>query len=313
MWEQMKSKSLFKWFLIGAFSGYFAIHPLFMGVGHLMGPDSCTGHSLYEVIFESFSLQMIPWGLLISFTCGLIGYLYGRIRWNEDLLRNAKKELEREVEERTEELLKANQQLRTEIIERKKAANELIERARHAELGAEIGKALVTHGDLRSQLQLCTESIVKHLDAAFARIWVLNKKENLLELMASAGMYTRLDGCHSIKRVGELKIGIIAKEKKPHLTNTVIGDPMISDQEWANREGMIAFAGHPLVLSDKVLGVMAMFSKKPLHEAVCKALASISDEIALGIERQKAEDRIHFLAYYDSLTGLPNRYFLEST
>jgi diguanylate cyclase (GGDEF)-like protein len=193
-----------------------------------------------------------------------------------------------------------------------KAEDELFERARHAELGAEIGAALVKHGDLRSQLQLCTESIVKNLDAAFARIWVLDEEdENILKLMASAGMYTRLDGNHSIIKIGELKIGIIAKEKMPHLTNTVIGDPMITDQEWAIREGIIAFVGHPLVLSDKVAGVMAMFSKKPLQEAALKTLASISDEVALGIERKKAEDKIYSLAYYDSLTGLPNRYFFR--
>lgn len=193
-----------------------------------------------------------------------------------------------------------------------KAEDELFERARHAELGAEIGAAFVKHGDLRIQLQLCTESIVKNLDAAFARIWVVDEEdENILKLMASAGMYTRLDGNHSIKKIGELKIGIIAKEKKPHLTNTVIGDPMISDQEWAIREGIIAFAGYPLVLSDNLVGVMAMFSKKPLQEVVLKALASISDEVALGIEQKKAEDKIHYLAYYDSLTSLPNRYFFR--
>jgi diguanylate cyclase (GGDEF)-like protein len=193
-----------------------------------------------------------------------------------------------------------------------KVEDELFERARHAELGAEIGAAFVKHGDLKSQLQLCTESVVKNLDAAFARIWVLDEEdENILKLMASAGMYTRLDGNHSIKKIGALKIGIIAKEKKPHLTNTIIGDLMITDQEWAIREGIIAFAGYPFVLSDKVVGVMAMFSKKPLQEAALKALASISDEVALGIERKKGEDKIHSLAYYDSLTGLPNRYFFR--
>src|SRR4030042_676237 len=193
-----------------------------------------------------------------------------------------------------------------------KAEDELFERARHAELGAEIRAAFVKHGDLRSQLKLCTESIVKNLDAAFARIWVTDEEEkNILRLMASAGMYTRLDGNHSIKKIGELKIGIIAKEKMPHLTNAVIGDPMIPEQEWAMREGIIAFAGYPLVLSDEVVGVMAMFSKKPLHEAALKALASISDEVALGIERKKAEDKFHYLAYYDSLTGLPNRYLFR--
>ncbi|MCG2775195.1 MAG: EAL domain-containing protein [Desulfobacterales bacterium] len=308
----MKSRSLFKWFLIGAFSGYFVIHPIFMSVGHLMHQDNIyTEHSLHAVIFNSFSFHMIPWGFMVAFVCGLLGYLYQRIRLNEGLLRNAKMELERKVEERTEELLKVNQGLRGEIIERKKAEDALIERARQAELGAEIGAVLVKHDDLRSLLQLCTESIVKHLDAAFARIWVFNEKKNVLELMASAGMYTHIDGNHLFIPVGKSKISRIAQEKKPHLTNEVIGDPQISDQEWAKREGMIAFAGHPLVVADKLVGVMAMFSKKPLQEMTLKALASISDEIALGIERKKSEDQINFLAYYDSLTSLPNRYYFK--
>ena len=308
----MKSKSLFKWFLIGAFIGYCVIHPIFIGVGHLMHQENIlTDHSLYGVISKSFSFQMIPWSFAIASACGFIGYLFQRIRLNENLLRNAKMELERKVEERTAELLNANQKIMGEIIERRKAQEELIERARQAELGAEIGTALVQHKNLRSQLQICTESIVRHLDAAFARIWILNENENVLELQASAGMYTRIDGNHALKQVGKLKIGIIAQEKKPLLTNTVIGDPMISDQEWAKREGMVAFAGHPLVVADKLVGVMAMFSKKPLQETALKALASISDEIALGTEGKKAEDQIHFLAYYDNLTNLPNRYYFR--
>ncbi|MBU0463337.1 MAG: EAL domain-containing protein [Proteobacteria bacterium] len=220
-------------------------------------------------------------------------------------------DLERKVEVRTEKLLKANQELRGENIQRRKAEDGLIEQVRLSTLGAEIGSALVQSKDLESLLQLCTESIVKHLDAAFARIWTLNEKENNLELMASAGMYTHKDGNHGSIPVGKFEIGRIAQNKKPHLTNEVIGDSQISDQEWAKREGMIAFAGHPLVVADKLVGVMAMFAKKALHENDLKALASISDGIALGIVRKKAEDQIHFLAYYDNLTSLPNRFLFR--
>src|SRR3990172_4932527 len=49
--------------------------------------------------------------------------------------------------------------------------DELAERARQAALGAEIGARLVQNRDLRGILQLCAEAIVRHLDAAFARIW----------------------------------------------------------------------------------------------------------------------------------------------
>jgi hypothetical protein len=59
------------------------------------------------------------------------------------------------------------------------------------------------------------EAVVCHLDGAFARIWTLNERENMLELQASAGLYTRLDGEHARVPVGNLKIGRIAQERKP--------------------------------------------------------------------------------------------------
>ena len=125
---------------------------------------------------------------------------------------------------------------------------------------------------------------------AFARIWTLNPAENVLELRASAGMYTHLDGPHGRVPVGTFKIGLIAEERKPHLSNAVIGDPRVSDQEWARREGMVAFAGYPLVVDDRLIGVMAMFARQALGEATLQAMASVASSIALGIDRKRAEE-----------------------
>jgi PAS domain S-box-containing protein len=184
----------------------------------------------------------------------------------------------------------------SDITERKRGEEALSHRARLASLGAEVGVALTQCSGLRPMLQGCTESIVRHLDAAFARIWTLNDEppegHPVLELQASAGMYTHLDGPHCRVPVGQFKIGRIAEERKPHLTNAVIGDPRVGDQEWARREGMIAFAGYPLIVDDRVIGVMAMFARQPLPEATLEMLASVADEIAVGIERKRSEDAL---------------------
>ncbi|HJT77788.1 MAG TPA: PAS domain S-box protein, partial [Gemmataceae bacterium] len=123
--------------------------------------------------------------------------------------------------------------------------------------------------------------------------WTLNEAQGVLELRASAGMYTHLDGPHSRVAVGQYKIGLIAQERKPHLTNAVVGDPRVGDQDWAKREGMVAFAGYPLVVDDRLVGVMAMFARQPLSEATLEAMASVADEIAIGIERKSAQERLH--------------------
>ncbi len=177
-----------------------------------------------------------------------------------------------------------------DITETQRAKRELAERARLADLTARIGVALTRGDDLRRMLQICTEAVVECLGVAFARVWTLDGGSDILELQASAGMYTHIDGAHARVPVGQFKIGLIAKERQPHLTNFVVGDPRVSDQEWARREGMVAFAGHPLVVADRLVGVMALFSRHSLHEDTLKALSAAADVIAIGIQRKQTEE-----------------------
>ena len=176
--------------------------------------------------------------------------------------------------------------------ERRRAQTALLERARLAELTSDVGIALTQGTDLRAMLQLCAEALVRHLDVAFARIWTLDDASGILELQASAGMYTHINGAHSRVRLGQYEIGAIARERRPHLTNQVVGDPQVHDQEWARREGLVAFAGYPLVVHDRVLGVVAMFARHPLSEFLPKALASMASAVAVGIERKRAEEAL---------------------
>src|SRR5438874_2635176 len=176
--------------------------------------------------------------------------------------------------------------------ERHRGQTALLERARLAELTSDVGIALTQSGGLRAMLQLCAEALVRHLDVALARIWTLDDAGEVLELQASAGMYTHIDGAHSHVPLGCYKIGVIARDRRPQLTNQVVGDPQIHDQEWVRREGLVAFAGYPLVLHDRVLGVMAMFARHALSEFVPKALGSVASVVTVGIERKRAEQAL---------------------
>ncbi|MEO8973421.1 MAG: ATP-binding protein [Ktedonobacteraceae bacterium] len=207
------------------------------------------------------------------------------------------------IEQSREPVRGESTQLRTHVGEMENRENEwrqtegaLEESLRLAFLIREVSEALIQFRSFQGSLQLCTQSLVTHLHSAFARIWTLNQHTDVLELQASSGLYTHLDGPHSRVPVGTLKIGLIAAERQPHLTNSVIGDTRVSDQEWAQREGMIAFAGYPLIAGDQVMGVMALFARMPLSSAVLDAMASVANAIALGIERARIEEmRNHLL------------------
>ncbi len=176
-----------------------------------------------------------------------------------------------------------------DISERKGAEAELAASARLAVLRAQIGLSLNRSDDLEEMLTACAQAIVDHLDASFARIWTLNEIENVLHLRATAGSYTRSNRPDDLVPVGQFKVGIIAQERRPYLTNQVVGNPRVADQEWAIREGMIAFAGYPLLVENRLVGVLGMFAKHELSDTVLTSLSTVADAIALGIERKRSQ------------------------
>jgi serine phosphatase RsbU (regulator of sigma subunit) len=179
-----------------------------------------------------------------------------------------------------------------EMLERERhLRQEMAEQGRVSRLSADIGIALTSDDSLADKLQRCAKAMVDHLGAAFARVWTLESDE-LLVLQASAGLYTHLDGPHSRIKVGDFKIGRIAATLEAHLTNDVPNDPHVSDKEWARREGMVAFAGYPLDVGGRCVGVAAAFSRQPFSESVITALGAVSDVVAIGIERERSKSDI---------------------
>ena len=182
----------------------------------------------------------------------------------------------------------------TDITAMKRAEDLQARRARQAALRADIHSAFSsgTENALRTMLQRSAEAVVRHLDAAFARIWTIDDQQNVLELQASAGLYTRLDGEHARVPVGKLKIGLIAQQRKPHLTNDILNDEHISNPEWAKQQRMVSFAGYPLVVEGRLIGVLAMFARKFLGQDTIEALEVVADTVAQGIERKRAEEKL---------------------
>ena len=179
-----------------------------------------------------------------------------------------------------------------DISDRKQAELVGLERSRQVALAADVGLALTQGGSLSSMLQQCVQSIVKHLDVAVARIWILKESQDLLELEASAGERNNVGHTPDRILVSRFQVGRIAQERQPYLTNHLLDEPYLEAHEWALREGMVAFLGHPLVVENHLVGVLTMFARQPITQATFNALASVADEIALGIQRKQVEQAL---------------------
>lgn len=173
----------------------------------------------------------------------------------------------------------------------KQLAN-LEERVLLAELVADIGQGLTEEVDLHRSLQRCSDVLVQRTDAAFVRIWVLEDDGDTLTLQASSGLHTAREGRHSRISISDypFKVGAIARDKRPLLTNEVANSPQFHDQDWVKRQGIVAFAGYPLLLQQKLVGVIALFAQQELKETMLDTLSTIVNQIAVSIERVNAID-----------------------
>jgi DNA-binding Lrp family transcriptional regulator len=136
------------------------------------------------------------------------------------------------------------------------------------------------YDSLNERLQTIVESLVKYFDAKFARIWIYDKKSKNLILKYSAGKYKNIHGEFSKMPINSLKIGYIAKAKKPAVSNDVTHDPRIKHPDWAKKEKLKSFAGFPIFYNGEVVAVLAMFSEKTLSPSDFEVLGIFSDQIS---------------------------------
>ncbi len=197
-----------------------------------------------------------------------------------------------------------------DITERKAAEDAARRHARLTHLSADVHAALVQSAAIPEMLQRCTEALLRHLDAAFARIWLLGPgdlcaachkaahcaaHDRCLHLAASAGLSTNLDGEYRRVPLGALKIGRIAQGWGPIHSNDVLGDDRLPNKTWMREHGLVSFAGQPLKLGDEMIGVAAFFARRPLTEHELAAFEATAKTISLGITRKRSEEALRRL------------------
>ena len=153
--------------------------------------------------------------------------------------------------------------------------------------------------DLQQVLTTITQGLVDELDGAFARIWLLGpgdlcancykaadctNRARCLHLEASAGLYNNLNGEYRRIPLGALKIGKIAQGDGALYTNDVLEDARLPNKQWMKDNGLRSFAGYPLKFRWELLGVIAMFGRRPLSEEEFERLAIFANQAAIAIK-----------------------------
>ena len=151
---------------------------------------------------------------------------------------------------------------------------------------------------------------------ALARIWLLSPGDicdscfmraecpdqtQCLHLMASAGNpadspgedWTFLQGHFRRIPLNVRKIGEVGATENPILIEDFAPENhWIARPDWARRERIRSFVGHPLVFQGKILGVLALFSRESLSEQDSTWIGIFAKQAAVALANARAFEEI---------------------
>ncbi|MBI4780383.1 MAG: GAF domain-containing protein [Oscillatoriophycideae cyanobacterium NC_groundwater_1537_Pr4_S-0.65um_50_18] len=136
-----------------------------------------------------------------------------------------------------------------------------------------------------------TDGLVTTFGYAFARVWLVESDRVHLRLVASSGMYTRTDGSFARVPMGAFKVGKIAQNRIPFLSNHLAEEAWVKDRQWALVHKITGFAGYPLTVGDRVIGVLAVFSHQPLSSEFLEVLQGLCTTLAIVLDHATQHQR----------------------
>ncbi len=166
------------------------------------------------------------------------------------------------------------------------------ERARMAQLRAEVALETTNEGTMSTILQRVSEGLLKFLNLAQVRVWVLEPGSDTLVLRSSAGIYTNLDGPETRIPLGFSTIGRVAERRKISIDNNVQNDGESADAEWLKIERVTSFGAYPLQIADRVVGVLAVYGRQSVSELAGSELALAGKALAQFINRKQGEEKL---------------------
>lgn len=119
---------------------------------------------------------------------------------------------------------------------------------------------------------------------------------------------------HDAPTPGESLSAVVARTQRPVVCDDILGDPRIMLPQQLSERGVASMAVLPLLVAHEVVGVLALFADEVgfFDDAELRLLTELAGDISFAMDHLDKEDRLSYLAYYDEITGLPNRtLFLE--
>ncbi len=171
-------------------------------------------------------------------------------------------------------------------VTRRKEADELLQqRSQLAALMADVGVALTRPGEMKAVLGHCVSAIRQRTEL-MAAVWTLDDSGRVLSLEAAIdpepGEPAEIELAHSSAPLA------LAARNRQATSWPAPASPGETGEEASGESFRPTCLAMPLVVADRLVGMLELRLLEPLPVAVQKAVASVADSIALGIQRDQS-------------------------
>jgi diguanylate cyclase (GGDEF)-like protein/PAS domain S-box-containing protein len=202
----------------------------------------------------------------------------------------------------------------SDITERKRQEEKILRLSRIERVLSGVNSAIVRIRDRDELLRQACHIAVE--DGGFALAWVGLVDRETLDIRPHVWMgedrgylgMIRLSAREDVLQ-GRGIAGAAIRTGKPVVVNDVAGDERLAHRNEALACGFGSFIVLPLRVEDETLGSLHLYARDPgfFDQDELKLLLDLAGDISFALVAMARAEKLNYLAYYDALTGLPNR------